>query len=180
MELASRRRAKGPVRLSLRKVLQPLTVQPGTARFKGLKQCVVSSSDFMLTIFQGRSPGGSEGRASVYQCGRPGFNPWVGKIPWRRKWQPTPALLPMHAKWVFHLQTSRWPSFRVNVIVSQTFPFQGVWRQKKTVPMCPFTYEIWAFLNCLSLFVFRHKASFKLSLRLLTGCQFSELTVANK
>ena len=21
------------------------------------------------------------------QCGRPGFNPWVGKIPWRRKWQ---------------------------------------------------------------------------------------------
>ena len=25
---------------------------------------------------------------------RPGFNPWVGKIPWRRKWQPTPVLLP--------------------------------------------------------------------------------------
>ena len=23
-----------------------------------------------------------------------GFNPWVGKIPWRRKWQPTPVLLP--------------------------------------------------------------------------------------
>ena len=22
---------------------------------------------------------------------RPGFNPWVGKIPWRRKWQPTPV-----------------------------------------------------------------------------------------
>ena len=28
------------------------------------------------------------------QCGRPGFNPWVGKIPWRRKWQPTPVFLP--------------------------------------------------------------------------------------
>ena len=28
------------------------------------------------------------------QCGRPRFNPWVGKIPWRRKWQPTPVLLP--------------------------------------------------------------------------------------
>ena len=25
---------------------------------------------------------------------RPGFSPWVGKIPWRRKWQPTPVLLP--------------------------------------------------------------------------------------
>ena len=22
------------------------------------------------------------------------FNPWVGKIPWKRKWQPTPVLLP--------------------------------------------------------------------------------------
>ena len=21
------------------------------------------------------------------------FNPWVGKIPWRRKWQPAPAFL---------------------------------------------------------------------------------------
>ena len=28
------------------------------------------------------------------QCGRPEFDPWVGKIPWRRKWQPTPVLLP--------------------------------------------------------------------------------------
>ena len=22
------------------------------------------------------------------------FNPWVGKIPWRRAWQPTPVFLP--------------------------------------------------------------------------------------
>ena len=22
------------------------------------------------------------------------FNPWVGTIPWRRKWQPTPVFLP--------------------------------------------------------------------------------------
>ena len=32
------------------------------------------------------------------QCGRPGFNPWVGKIPFiypgRRKWQPAPVFLP--------------------------------------------------------------------------------------
>ena len=28
------------------------------------------------------------------RCRRPGFDPWVGKIPWRRKWQPTPVLLP--------------------------------------------------------------------------------------
>ena len=28
------------------------------------------------------------------QCRRLGFNPWVGKIPWRREWQPTPVFLP--------------------------------------------------------------------------------------
>ena len=28
------------------------------------------------------------------QCGRPGFDPWIGKIPWRRAWQPTPVFLP--------------------------------------------------------------------------------------
>ena len=26
--------------------------------------------------------------------GRPGFGPWVGKTPWKRKWQPTPVFLP--------------------------------------------------------------------------------------
>ena len=25
---------------------------------------------------------------------RHGFDSWVGKIPWRRKWQPTPVFLP--------------------------------------------------------------------------------------
>ena len=25
---------------------------------------------------------------------RYGFGPWVGKTPWRRKWQPTPVFLP--------------------------------------------------------------------------------------
>jgi len=28
------------------------------------------------------------------QCRRPGFGPWVGKIPWRRACQPTPVFLP--------------------------------------------------------------------------------------
>jgi len=28
------------------------------------------------------------------QCWRPGFDPWVGKIPWRRAWQPMPVYLP--------------------------------------------------------------------------------------
>ena len=28
------------------------------------------------------------------QCRRLGFDSWVGKIPWRKKWQPTPVFLP--------------------------------------------------------------------------------------
>ena len=39
---------------------------------------------------------GSEVKASAcvcLQCGRDGFDPWVGNIPWRRKWQPTPVFL---------------------------------------------------------------------------------------
>ena len=40
------------------------------------------------------SPGGSAGKESAYQCRSLGFYPWVGKIPWRRKWQPTPVSLP--------------------------------------------------------------------------------------
>jgi len=27
------------------------------------------------------------------QCRRSRFSPWVGKIPWRRKWLPTPVFL---------------------------------------------------------------------------------------
>ena len=34
------------------------------------------------------------GKESACQCRRPGFDPWVGKIPWRRKWQHTPVFLP--------------------------------------------------------------------------------------
>ena len=39
-------------------------------------------------------PGGSEGKASACNTGDLGLYPWVRKIPWRRKWQPTPVLLP--------------------------------------------------------------------------------------
>ena len=28
------------------------------------------------------------------QDGKPRFESWIKKIPWRRKWQPTPVLLP--------------------------------------------------------------------------------------
>ena len=42
-------------------------------------------------------PGGTSGEESAFQfkrCKKHRFNPWVRKIPWRRKWQPTPVFLP--------------------------------------------------------------------------------------
>ena len=37
-------------------------------------------------------PGGSDGKSVCLQCRRPGFDHCVGKILWRRKWQPTSTL----------------------------------------------------------------------------------------
>ena len=34
------------------------------------------------------------GKEPACQCRGCGFDPWVRKIPWRRKWQPTPVFLP--------------------------------------------------------------------------------------
>ena len=49
--------------------------------------------------------GGSAGKESSCQCRkhkRCGFDPWVRKIPWSRKWQPIPVFLPGK----FHIQRS--------------------------------------------------------------------------
>ena len=37
---------------------------------------------------------GKESTSQCRRCRRYGFHPWVGKIPWRRKWQPTPVFSP--------------------------------------------------------------------------------------
>ena len=42
-------------------------------------------------------PGGASGKEAASQCTKCkgwGFDPWVGKIPWRRARQPTPVFLP--------------------------------------------------------------------------------------
>ena len=43
-------------------------------------------------------PGGSVERICL-PCKKYGFNPWSGKVPWRRKWQPTPVSLPEKPPW---------------------------------------------------------------------------------
>ena len=52
--------------------------------------------DFWISLQEGLG-GGAGGRESACQGWRHrrcGFDPWVGKIPWRRKWQSTPVFLP--------------------------------------------------------------------------------------
>ena len=42
-------------------------------------------------------PGSASGKESTCQCRRHKrcrFDPWVGKVPWRKAWQPTPGYLP--------------------------------------------------------------------------------------
>ena len=42
-------------------------------------------------------PGSASGEESADRCKRyrrHSFNPWVGKIPWNREWQPTLVFLP--------------------------------------------------------------------------------------
>ena len=63
---------------------------------------------------QGGLPRWLSGKNSAYQCRgcrRIGLYPWVGKIPWRRKWQPTPVFLenPIDGgAWWVHGVTKSW------------------------------------------------------------------------
>ena len=57
-----------------------------------LKRLSSSSSVYMLGF-----PGGTSGKGSTCQWRRHkrrGFDPWIGKMPWRRAWQPTPVFSP--------------------------------------------------------------------------------------
>ena len=50
------------------------------------------------------------------QCGRPRFNPWVRKISWRRKWQPTPVFF----AWRTPMDRGSWQATVHGVAKSQT------------------------------------------------------------
>ena len=49
-------------------------------------------SPFTKGLPRGRT--GKESSCQCRRCKRLGFDPWVGKIPWSRKWQPTPIVFP--------------------------------------------------------------------------------------
>ena len=50
---------------------------------KGDKGSIISS--VAKAGVGGCFPGGASGKEPAWQCRRPGFDPWVGMIPWRRE-----------------------------------------------------------------------------------------------
>ena len=60
-----------------------------------LKIYKLGSEVLLGKVIKGRGfPGGSVVKESASQCRNQGFDPGIKKIPWRRKWQPTPVFLP--------------------------------------------------------------------------------------
>ena len=59
---------------------------------------------------------------------KPGFNPWVGEIPWRRAWQPTPVFWPGESHGLYTLWRRRvghdWVTFTFTFIIS-------IWQEGK-------------------------------------------------
>ena len=66
----------------------------GGKKDKKLGKVRETKSWFFRNDKQKGFPGGSDGKTSVHSAGDPGSVPGSGRFPQRRKWQPTPVLLP--------------------------------------------------------------------------------------
>ena len=69
------------------------TGRPGILQFMGCRQSDTTER-LNWTDSCGSLPRGLSGKEPTFPSRRCEFDTWVGKIPWRRKWQPTPVFLP--------------------------------------------------------------------------------------
>ena len=60
----------------------------------GSPRVAVKLSHLVLSLWSLELCWWLDGKESTCQCTRPGFDPWVRKIPWRRELLPTPVFLP--------------------------------------------------------------------------------------
>ena len=78
---------------------QPISTWKDTQHKQSLGKCKIKtkSMKYQFLLIKGglaRWYTDKESTCQCRRCKRWGFEPWVGKIPWRRKWQPTPVFLP--------------------------------------------------------------------------------------
>ena len=124
------------------------------------------------------------GKESTCQCE---FHPWVGKLPWRRKWQPTPVFLPgeFHGQkslvgpcdhtevdMIEHTYTSfLFPTVsnpKVSLVWGQSLPSSSV--GPVITSLCTESIHIYYFLNWLgNIIFFRKSPIFRLS---MCHCKF--------
>ena len=100
----------------------------------------IAFQNIYLLPFKKGLPGWLGGIRFCLRCRTCRFDPWVRKIPWRRKWQPTPGFLPRKMPW-----TGAWQATVRRITKSRTwlsncvhgrmpcnkrefFP-EGVWRK---------------------------------------------------
>ena len=78
---------------------------PGTGNANNA--CLLRNNYWQMIIFQGQTRHAFQDSSLISRlpwwlrwwriclpCRRPGFYPWVGKVLWRRAWQPTPVFFP--------------------------------------------------------------------------------------
>ena len=97
---------------------------------------VRSSKAYQIKAF----PGGPTEKEPTCQCRRCGFDPWVGKIPWRREWQPTLVCLPGEShgqrslvgdstwgrkEWITTEWLNNWTCLVSDFWAELTFPFRA-------------------------------------------------------
>ena len=68
--------------------------RPGKRGSHSLDDTLVDTKMYLFSLLFSNFPFLSILGASRVAQWRHGFDPWVGKMPWRRKWQPTPVILP--------------------------------------------------------------------------------------
>ena len=125
-------------------------------------QWILSSYSYKEILFQlihhYRFYGGSAVKIPPAKCRRPRFDLWAGKIPWRKKWQPTPVFLPEKS----HRQRS--------------LMGHSLWVAKSQTLLCDWTELILLETHCIFIFL---KHSFKKNFfflnSLILGCVGSSL-----
>ena len=59
-----------------------------------LKEIMILRTPLSDKVVKFNPPTNAESSCQCRRCKRCRFSPWVGKIPWKRKWQHTPVFLP--------------------------------------------------------------------------------------